>query len=318
MYMMDVIARYFEDLGLEPSHTQMTPIKGGHMSYSKSVYSNDSERIFVKKFVTRPNLTKLQSTHAIAYLNKENKIISQLSGLDISPEFSELISPNSLILPAYTQNHGWFWEAPEDTELLNSYISSILSVLSEKENATVDFENPDIPPSQQTLESSGWQKLAKVTDLESQIVDKIKQFKSLLHPLTINAGHDLVENIKELVNQYQPIDNTALTAFSHHDARQHNITWHPELGVRIVDWSWAGMGLPNSDTTMFLVDLTKSEIDITEYLDKYFNSTHAHILIGFWLARALEPPSKSNPEVRLHQLASAITAYNLIKYKNLT
>ena len=78
------------------------------------------------------------------------------------------------------------------------------------------------------------------------------------------------------------------------------------------------MGLPNSDTTMFLVDLTKSGIDVSEYLDRYFNPDHAHILIGFWLARALEPPSKSNPEVRLHQLASAITAYNLIKYKNPT
>lgn len=315
---MDEIARYFENLGLEPSHTQMAPIKGGHMSYSKSVYSNDSEKIFVKKFVARADLTKLQSTHAIAYLHKENKIINQLSGLDISPEFSELISSNSLILPAYTEESGWFWEAPEDTELLENYISSILSVLSEKESATVDFENVDILPSQQTLESSGWQKLTKLPDLKSQITDKVAQFKSVLHPITVNSGHDLIENIGDLINQYRPVSSKELTAFSHHDARQHNIAWHPDLGVRIVDWSWAGLGLPNSDTTMFLVDLTKSGIDVSEYLDQYFNPDHAHILIGFWLARALEPPSKSNPEVRLHQLASAITAYNLIKYKNPT
>ncbi|MEK7626257.1 MAG: hypothetical protein AAB423_02820 [Patescibacteria group bacterium] len=315
---MDEIARYFENLGLEPSHTQMAPIKGGHMSYSKSVYINDSEKIFVKKFVARADLTKLQSAHALAYLHKENKIINQLSGLDISPEFSELISSNSLILPAYTEESGWFWEAPEDTELLENYISSILSVLSEKESATVDFENVDILPSQQTLESSGWQKLTKLPDLKSQITDKVAQFKSALHPITVNSGHDLVENIGDLINQYRPVSSKELTAFSHHDARQHNIAWHPDLGVRIVDWSWAGMGLPNSDTTMFLVDLTKSGIDVSEYLDRYFNPDHAHILIGFWLARALEPPSKSNPEVRLHQLASAITAYNLIKYKNPT
>lgn len=315
---MDEIARYFENLGLEPSHTQMAPIKGGHMSYSKSVYINDSEKIFVKKFVARADLTKLQSAHALAYLHKENKIINQLSGMDISPEFSELISSNSLILPAYTEESGWFWEAPEDTELLENYISSILSVLSEKESATVDFENVDILPSQQTLESSGWQKLTKLPDLKSQITDKVAQFKSVLHPITVNSGHDLIENIGDLINQYRPVSSKELTAFSHHDARQHNIAWHPDLGVRIVDWSWAGMGLPNSDTTMFLVDLTKSGIDVSEYLDQYFNPAHAHILIGFWLARALEPPSKSNPEVRLHQLASAITAYNLIKYKNPT
>lgn len=315
---MDEISRYFEDLGLEPSHTQMAPIKGGHMSYSKSVYSNDSERIFVKKFVSRPDLTNLQSIHAIAYLHKENKIINQLSGLDISPEFSELIASDSLVLPAYTQNYGWFWEAPEDRELLENYVSSILKVLSEKESAVVDFENPDIPPSQQTLESTGWQKLKKLSDLKSLVEDKITDLKGKLHPLTVKSGYELVEDLGSLINRYKPINSKELTAFSHHDARQHNIAWHPDYGVRVVDWSWAGMGLPNSDTTMFLIDLVKSEIDISEYLDQYFNSTHAHILIGFWLARALEPPSKSNPEVRLHQLASAITAYNLIKYKNPT
>lgn len=314
---MDDISRYFEDLGLDRTHTQQLPVLGGHMSYKKSIHVNDSEKIFVKKFVQTADLTEVQSQHAIAYLQKENSIINQLSAIDTVPEHAELIS-SSLILPAYLEDLGWHWQVPEDPEMREKYIDDILSALTEKESLKINFASSVVAPSQQTLEENGWQKLAKIADLESQVTDKLKQLKSKLHPMTFSSGYGLADDLGDLINKYKPIDSKDLTAFSHHDARQHNIAWHPEHGVRIVDWSWAGIGLPSSDTTMFLIDLTKSEIDISQYLDKYFNSQHAHTLIGYWLSRSLEAPNKSNPEVRLHQLASAITAYNLYKYKNPT
>ncbi|MEK9196641.1 MAG: hypothetical protein AAB914_04695 [Patescibacteria group bacterium] len=310
---MDDISRYFEDLGLDSTHTQQLPVHGGHMSYKKSIHINDSEKIFVKTFVSVPDLTEKQSDHAVAYLQKENSIINQLSAIDTVPEHSELIS-SSLIMPAYLEDLGWYWQAPEDQEFQEKYIDDILSAITEKESLQINFDSSIVAPSQKTFEENGWQKLAKITDLETQVIDKIKQLKSKLHPTTFSSGYELVDDLDNLIAEYAPIDQKKLTAFTHHDARQHNIAWHPELGVRIVDWSWAGVGLPNSDSTMFLIDLTKSEIDISQYLEKYFNSQHAHTLIGYWLARSLEEPSKSNPQVRLHQLASAITAYNLYKY----
>ncbi|OGL30471.1 hypothetical protein A3F37_01195 [Candidatus Saccharibacteria bacterium RIFCSPHIGHO2_12_FULL_41_12] len=311
---MDEILAYFDSLGLDSELTQKTPVNKGHMSYEKAIYTNDSERIFVKKFVEDANLNPTQSAHAVAYLQKENTVINQLSTIDTVPEHAELID-GSLVLPAYTEELGWFWEAPEDEELRPKYIKEILNALFQKESVSVNLDESVVAPSQQTLERKGWQKLIKTPGLKPQVADKLKQHKTNLYPMTIASGQELLNNLDNLMAKFKPIDATELTAFCHHDARQHNIAWHPFLGVRIVDWSWAGIGLPNSDSTMFLIDLTKSEIDISQYLDEYFNPKHAYTLIGYWLARAIEPPNKSNPEVRLHQLASAITAYNLLRLR---
>jgi thiamine kinase-like enzyme len=103
--------------------------------------------------------------------------------------------------------------------------------------------------------------------------------------------------------------------FTHHDLRQANLAWHPQLGVKIIDWSWAGTGRKYSDTTTLLIDLHKSGHDVEKYLD-YFNPDHALTLIGFWLAHSLWPTKSDDDSVRFHQVVSAISAYNLLmKYR---
>jgi hypothetical protein len=97
---------------------------------------------------------------------------------------------------------------------------------------------------------------------------------------------------------------------AHADLRQSNLAWHPTEGVKIVDWSWAGPSSPGLDKTSFLIDLAKSGVDITRYAN-HFDTVHARKLMGFWLGRAIQPALPGSI-VREHQLASAITAFELL------
>lgn len=308
---MDDIDSYFDDLGLLPEMTVSHEVSGGHMAYHRTVYTNDSEHIFIKKCKDIPGMSDQQKKHALSYLEKEFSIINQLSTQDYIPEFAELRN-NALIMPAYLPSHGWHWQIPQDTDARLNYIQHILKVLSEKENLQIDYTHADIEDTVQTLQLNGWEKLTQQPDLLAAIQNAYQKFKDKLQPDSQILATSLLDNITKLAAEYRPIKDTQLTAFSHHDARINNIAWQTNGQLRIVDWSWAGMGLPLSDSTMFLIDLAKNGVDISDYVDGYFSDKHAFILTGYWLARSLEP-SSHNPEVRLHQFASAISAYSLLK-----
>jgi thiamine kinase-like enzyme len=124
--------------------------------------------------------------------------------------------------------------------------------------------------------------------------------------------HDFAEAIPSLISTWRDaIIPESPSVFSHHDARQANIAWHPEHGVRVVDWSWAGYGLERADTTTFLIDLHKSGVDISSYMNNYSNSTHTLLQAGFLLGHSLWPASPSSKTVRAHQLISAASAFDI-------
>jgi len=98
---------------------------------------------------------------------------------------------------------------------------------------------------------------------------------------------------------------------AHNDARQSNIAWHENEGVRMVDWSWADPAPEHADTTMFLVDLAKSGHDVTPYMYS-INKEYLVTLIGFWLAHSIWETRDGSTTVREQQVASAVAAYQLL------
>ena len=63
---------------------------------------------------------------------------------------------------------------------------------------------------------------------------------------------------------------------------------------------------------MFIIDLHKAGIDVSDYLDDNFDENHAKLLIGYWLARSAEPAYNNSGNVRFHQFASAVSAASLL------
>ena len=78
----------------------------------------------------------------------------------------------------------------------------------------------------------------------------------------------------------------------------------------MIDWSWAGHGLPGSDSTSLLIDLNKKGHDITAYRS-FINPDHCLTLLGFWLNRSIQP-SQGAEGLREEQFLSAISAFELL------
>ena len=126
------------------------------------------------------------------------------------------------------------------------------------------------------------------------------------------AALSLGEEVQHLQQEASSLSRTPPLLPAHNDARQSNIAWHPEQGVRIVDWSWADPAPKNADATMFLIDLAKSGHDVSGHLAR-FNRDYAIVLAGFWLAHSTWQARDAGSTVREHQVASAASALELIR-----
>lgn len=153
-----------------------------------------------------------------------------------------------------------------------------------------------------TLQNEGWNTYPEYRE-------------AILHVLT-DAGGDhsakLATELDEIYEHYKRLPKRPLDSFCHGDMRQSNVAWHPSEGVRIVDWSWAGNSPSGLDTTSFLIDLAKSGIDISAHRE-HFAIDQALLLIGFWLHHSTWPTPTDDTTVRQHQIASAVTAWQLVK-----
>lgn len=275
---------------------------GGHMGYERTVVSlPNSEKIFIKRHNAARFSDSIRERHSRNYLQKEFAVYRQLSSQ--SPyiaECRELIEDHTLVLTAYDPRDGWHWRAPQEPELQKRYIRDVLTALKEIE-AMAFKDASDIPPAHQSFVYEGW----------GQYDHTREQIAVLLATTAIPSADILRDGIEALYAEYLTQPEQSLEYFAHTDIRQSNLAWHPNHGVKIVDWSWAGPSDSGLDTTSFLIDLAKSGIDIQEYMDD-FNPLHARRMIGFWLGRAILP-AHHDTSVRDHQLASAITAFSLLQ-----
>lgn len=269
--------------------------------------SDEPEGWFVKAFDEELFTDQSKLEEAKRYLEKEYRMYEHLHrhGFKHIPKqfFHER---DVLLLGAYKASEGWYWRHPRGDES-DRYIREALAALRTLESIPHHQLFADEP----TL-AYFWQHGWANPDEVVRYLDKAeKRWKDQLN----DANLCTINKLRRFGHHHkltsQPIATTPTT--SHHDARQSNIAWHPRAGVIVVDWSWAGAGLEKADTTMFLIDLHKSGIDVGDYLAEFFNAEYASLMMAYWIMRFGKVTAGGNEKVRLHQFLSALGAFELLE-----
>lgn len=292
----------------------ITETSGGHMAYEHLIISGQDKSIFVKTI----NLNKLHNQtdakNLQKYIQKEKMYYDHLTDIAFSklPSNIDFVDDKTLVMDALLDKDQWKWRIPKNDDS-NKYIADILDTLSQLNNLDVPYhidEYLGITPTHITLWDEGW---AGIDDNKiRQINQKIESFNDMFRPESKNKIQNLLNNLsnlKDIAAYSRKLDNLVL---SHNDARQSNIAWHPDQGVKIVDWAWAGLAPEKADSTMFLIDLAKSGYDVDKYLSEHFDKNHATTLIGFWLNHCMQSNPNDSETIRFQQVVSALAAYELI------
>jgi len=283
--------------------SELVQPKGGHMGYTRLVATTpDSTRIFVKRHDAHKFTDEKRAEHSRRYLRKEHHVYRQLK--DVSPHIPqrvELQGDHTLLLDAYDPRDGWHWKAPADIRQRKQYVEDIIDALHSLEPLRYDIFD-DIKTSYQTIIDEGW------GEYQAQRGDIIAKLKTS----GVVGASELAAQLDVLYTEYSKSTPPELINFAHYDIRQSNIAWHPEQGVRIVDWSWADHAPRGMDTTSFLVDLAKAGHDVGDYM-QHANRNHLLLLIGFWLGHSVWPTPTPDQTVRIHQIGSAIAAFKLLE-----
>lgn len=288
-------------------NVELEPTTGGHMNYYRAIASfPDGKRYFIKEHDDTMFSDLQRAAHSRAYLRKEHAVYQQLATAQFShlPTEVQLHDDTRLVMEALRTQDSWHWQRPDEPIIQERYIIETLKVLRELEShdiASLPSFSPDINDSFSVLTREGWD---CYLGHEQEIITALRTSK-------LPAAAQLYKSLPTLYQAFCRLPASDPTAFAHHDLRQSNLAWHPDHGVKLIDWSWAGAGTPGTDTTSFLIDIAKSGVDVTTYLPEYFDPRHALILIGFWLEHSTWPTPTTNKTVRIHQLASAIAAYQL-------
>lgn len=305
------------ELQLLPEEVRFSDAKGGHMAYRRLFAETPGGDVYFIKGQDNSLFTEDErATHAQQYLLKEHMLFTYLleCGYTSVPSTSRLIDESYLMIQGLPKEHGWYWRAPrDDPELFNRYVRDVLASYDELQRIPLPPEDHFFPKRiMQVFMEEGWQYLSR-TQIET-VLDAAQKLRSELHPSTETMLDEALAALQSLSTAGRQLYDTARPLFlTHHDARQANIAWHPEKGVKNIDLSWVDVGWRNADATMLLIDLAKAGYDVSPYMNEYLNPDHALLLMGHWFGRSAEPTRDGNPIVRLHQLASAVTAYKLIK-----
>ncbi len=294
---------YYQDDG------EIIKTTGGHMSYER--YINilpTGEPVFVKQYAPAMYTDKARAERSLLYLKKEANTYTHLASHDYRfiPKQAEYYD-GTLAMDAYGPEDGWKWRAPSGATTTD-YIKSALSAATSLAEIPIVTDEPDIKPSFISFTEEGWDAYGEVaaTKIKTKLSEYIDQVQDR-H--LAKAAASLITGLSELreTANIAPIDQTMVMC--HHDFRESNFAWHPEYGVKVVDWSWAGPGVQNSDTTTLLIDLHKRGIAVGDYM-QYFNKDHALTMIGFWLMHSTWPGGTD--DVRFQQVHSAVAAYDLL------
>lgn len=290
----------------------ITEVQAGHMAYRHYIASHNGSEIFVKEHDAQQFTDPHREAHSRAYLVKEHSTYEHLrkNGFTAIPEEFTLLEDTLLAMNHLSQDEGWTWQAPEENNL--RYIEDVLSSLDTLQ--TIQPINPEttqhnVSSSYETFWREGWDAMDDA--MIKKIIKRVSELTGSWHLAHKKHASQLVHSLQSIRLHSTTIDRNPSMYFSHNDARQSNIAWHPENGTRIVDWSWSDVAPKNADTTMFLTDLAKSGHDISAYKHE-LNQDFAVTLIGFWLAHSTWETRDSNTTVREHQIASASVAFQLL------
>ncbi len=301
-------------LELPPADLKISTAAGGHMAYNHLIIEAPHDKLFVKSYDPSQFTSDLHRQHSLDYLTKEYLYFKYLKTKKYNniPKRFELINDQILAMDALLIENGWHWRIPKNKNDANQYASDILLALDHLGKIkTPDITlKVDIRSTYEILVNEGWQ------DIDDQ---KMKLIKNKIKSCSKKLATDFNINTNDFISNLESLQSVALDTiyngdfyFSHNDARHSNIAWHPKLGVKVVDWSWAGNAPKNGDSTMFIIDLAKSGHNVKQHLKSHFNYGFALTLIGYWLSHSIVDEHNKKSNVRLHQIASAISAYQLI------
>lgn len=300
----------YEHLARSSERLQVTEVSGGHMHYERLLINTEEDgRIFAKLHDASRFTDPVRERHSREYLTKEHAMLMHLQAHDFPhiPADVKIVGDHSLIMESLSDDDGWQWRAPSDNT--EQYTRDVLAALAELETIAHPPNFLDSHgPAHTAFATEGWHNLEGQLDTVAHTLHSVLP---KLQPHMHRSAQELASSLATL--RAHPLPPEGPSYFSHHDLRQANVAWHPHYGVKIVDWSWAGVGLERADQTSFLIDLHKSGRDVTSYLEDHFNAEHAHILLGFLLARSIAPAQDNNTTVRFHQTVSAISTYDLLR-----
>ena len=276
---------------------------GGHMAYRRALFENGGENFFVKAHDPTLLNDERRREEMLYFLEKEHRLYEHLSAKGYPHAPSEILfTGDMLVLEGLTTEAGWRWKAPTRPELQQTFAQDVIDALGALTNIPGFDRTAGDEVTLDTFYDDGWGLLHDINlpQLIERNLQRWPQLPEVLRTsarnLSLDAGSFAVKRIQ--INQ---------EALNHHDARQNNIAWHPEFGVKIADWSWADPGLIDGDSTMFLLDLYKSGVDIAPYHNQ-FNPIYAKLLLGYWLQRSQTEHMEGNDIVRMHQFISAVKA----------
>lgn len=285
-----------------------SPVNSGHMLYVRSLIDGAESPWFVKAHDAELFTLDKKREEALRYLKKESDVYQHLRDQNFKHVPNQHHYQDGVLLLSGLKNEqGWHWRIPKGSNA-EAYIDSVLGALDKLQEVS-SHEMFDQESSVDFFWQNGWGSDDSVADAVSSHSHK---WSGVLHPGTGKSLATMAKSLDKVRLHKKPEKQSHI---SHHDIRQSNLAWHPTHGTVIIDWSWASHGVKNADATMFLIDLHKSGVDVTGYLEQYFSDEYAKLLIGYWLLRLGEPTASGNDEVRLHQLVSAISAFELLKIK---
>lgn len=290
------------------SPNKATLIDAGHMEYNKSICEKDGRAVFAKQHTFERFDDIERANRSYYYLEKEAFTMAHLRQYDFDyvPDSSALYG-DTLAMNALQASDGWKWRA--DPETIDMYIVDSLKALQALETVSIPADSFDIEPSCESFMKEGWQSFTVKT--RSQLEQRYIQFLPRLDEASQETAHEMMATLDTLQRAAAIPHIPSEFVFCHHDMRQSNLAWHPQHGSKLVDWSWAGLGEPNSDSTSLLIDLHKSGHDISDYHDR-INPHHCLTLMGFWLGHSTWP-HRGNDTVRFQQFLSALSAYEVLK-----
>lgn len=317
-----IIKRAIADIALVNSLSHAIPVpkerkaykhaSGGHMGYHKIIIDNhNGSQKFIKSQDSSMFTDTSREANSRMYLHKEAFYYSHVlpHAPHLIPESVRLIDDNSLIMSAHTPEAGWHWRAP--ARHAHEYASQVIDALLELQNVPIpDDSHIPIRATYKTHAIEGWDSIT-AEQTHDAIRRRINDFMPRMKPAFRTVAKRLKEDLDQLAQAFEEIREPEELYFAHHDIRQANLAWHNEHGTKIIDWSWAGPGRKNSDVTTLLIDMHKAGHDVSEHM-QHFSREHAVTLIGFWLGHSLWPTCSDDDTVRLHQVASAVSAYDLL------
>lgn len=279
-------------------------VDGGYMKYHKFIASTDEDLVFVKQQPVAGEVSPERFDSMLKYLKKEAGTMAHLR-LHSFKHVSErsTFDRDKVVMDAYREEDGWHWEI--DETVFDAYLNDALDAFRDLESMPVPFDEFGVEPSYQSLIDEGWCSLDT-----SRLSQAINSFAPQLDQSKQELASKLLDDVTDLQQVAASLDDPNEFVLCHHDMRQENLAWHPEKGVRIIDWSWTSPGLPGSDATNLLIDINKSNYDVSGYRH-HLNYRHCLNLIGFWLAHSTLP-NQGADGLRLEQFKSALSAYELL------